>query len=751
MRKLGRAMLALFPCACAVAHPDDPKVRDRQPPFRGPGWRASRPDEGTRSNFPAYGVELLSWLSLPELNPAATSGSDCWGYTSPSGREYALIGISTGIAIVEVTNPADARLVAHIGGPTSLWRDVQVYGTYAYGVSEGGHGIQVVDLSGIDEGRATLVREVTGDTPTSTHTVLINPDSGFLYRCGGSGNGLRIYDLKPDPSNPQYVTAWSDKYVHECLPLNYQSGPYAGKEIVLACDGFNGGGTDTGLEILDVTNKANIVSMSRVRWENPGYSHQVWVSDDRHYAFLNDEFDESNYGNGTRIIVIDIANLNAPFVAAYYTSSNPSIGHNFYVKDGLLYAANYRSGLRIYDISNPLDMQEKYSFDTYIQSDAPVFNGLWGNFPYFASGTIIGSDLEKGLFVWRLMPLEITLPDGTPQIVNPRGSSFPVHIAPVGTNQLDPASPKLSYVVDGIAGSTPLTPLEDGDWLAILPPSTCGGIVNFSISAASSTGAVVTNPPAGGNDALAAFGQSVAVSDDMEADDGWTVGNPNDDASSGIWLRAAPVKTGAQPGEDHSPVGTVCWVTGNGDPDSGIMTEDVDGGATTLTTTTYNLAALEDPRIGYWRWYSNSSRDVANTEIFEIEISNDGGANWTGVEIVGPGGIETAGGWYYQEFRVADIIAPTANVKMRFRASDYGADSIVEAALDDFQVFSLICETCQSDINGDLVVDLSDLGVVLSDYGLCAGSACQGDLNGDGSVNLSDLGIVLTDYGAHCP
>lgn len=750
MRKFGLAFLALLPVAAVLAHPDDPKVRDRKPPYLGPGWRGSNPTAGTRASFPAQGIELLSWLTLPELNSGATSASDCWGYTSPSGREYAIIGVSTGTAFVEITDPLNPHVVAHITGPNSLWRDAQVYGTYAYAVSEGGNGIQVIDLSNIDNGVVTKTREVTtGPTPTATHTVLVNTASGYLYRCGGGSNGLRIYNLQPDPSNPQYVTAWTNKYVHECLPVNYTSGPYAGKEIVFACDGFNGGFDQTGLEILDVTNKTNIVSLSRIQWAQAAFSHQVWLSDDRQYAFINDELDEQDFGVGTRIIVVNIADLANPFIAGTYTNSNTAIGHNFYVKDGLLYAANYRSGLHVYDIANPLAIQEKYYFDTWVEDNAAQFNGLWGNYPYFASGTVIGSDLEKGLFVWRIAPFDITLPDGVPSTLSPHGATVRVHIQEVA-GTLDPSSPAVTYTIDGNTNSAPLAPLGGGDWLATLPASPCGSTVSFSFSASATNGAVVTNPFTGSYDAISAFGTIVALSQNMETDPGWTVGGAGDNATTGIWARANPVGTAAQPEDDHSATGTTCWVTGNGAVGGGVGDADVDGGTTTLTTNAYDLTAIDDPRIGYWRWYSNSAGSAPNSDTFLVQVSNNGGTNWTTVETVGPTGVETAGGWYYHEFRVADLVTPTSNVKLRFQASDLGSGSIVEAAIDDLQIVSLDCDTCAGDINGSGGVDLSDLGVVLAEYGTCTGPACMGDVDDDDDVDLSDLGIVLSEFGMLC-
>ncbi|NIQ84227.1 MAG: regulator, partial [Acidobacteria bacterium] len=62
----------------------------------------------------------------------ASAGNDCWGYTSPSGREYALMGIRNAMVIVEVTTPASPQIIASIPHIDTLWCDVKVYGTRAY-------------------------------------------------------------------------------------------------------------------------------------------------------------------------------------------------------------------------------------------------------------------------------------------------------------------------------------------------------------------------------------------------------------------------------------------------------------------------------------------------------------------------------------------------------------------------------------------------------------------------------------------
>ena len=173
---------------------------------------------GPPVSFASDRIQLASWLTLGEMDPATTSGNDCWGYVSGSGREYAIVCTSHGTAFIEVTQADDPQIVSVQPGPVSFWRDVKTYQGHAYVVSEGGDGIQVIDLSQIDSGQAALVNTVTtGGTP-ATHTSWINEDTGYLYRAGGDNHGLRIYDLST-PSNPVHVATWDDRYAPPATPL----------------------------------------------------------------------------------------------------------------------------------------------------------------------------------------------------------------------------------------------------------------------------------------------------------------------------------------------------------------------------------------------------------------------------------------------------------------------------------------------------------------------------------------------------
>ncbi|MBI5866446.1 MAG: agmatine deiminase family protein [Planctomycetes bacterium] len=65
--------------------------------------------------------------------------------------------------------------------------------------------------------------------------------------------------------------------------------------------------------------------------------------------------------------------------------------------------------------------------------------------------------------------------------------------------------------------------------------------------------------------------------------------------------------------------------------------------------------------------------------------------------------------------------------------------------------FAIGTNACIGDLSGDGVVDLSDLAVLLSNFGARQASTAMGDADGDFDVDLSDLAGMLSAYGTVCP
>jgi hypothetical protein len=179
------------------------------------------------------------------------------------------------------------------------------------------------------------------------------------------------------------------------------------------------------------------------------------------------------------------------------------------------------------------------------------------------------------------------------------------------------------------------------------------------------------------------------VIDEIEVESGWTAGVPGDDATTGIWLRADPVGTAAQPEDDHTPApGTDCYVTGNAQPGQSIGTNDVDGGTTTLLSPIYDLStATAMAKVSYFRWYSNNQGNAPNSDFWVVDVSNDGGSTWTSVENVNPPNNEQ-NVWLPIEVDIIALFAIPDQVQLRFKASDLGSGSIVEAAVDDLVILT---------------------------------------------------------------
>ena len=740
---IAAAVLAATLTTAVHAHDDDArKLLDKQAMVPGPVVRLG--EQITTGLFDAQGMTLLAQIPLNNFTGVNSSfGNDCWGYTSPSGREYVIMGLYGGYAFVEVTNPTNPVIVDTVTGPISDWHDVKVLGNYAYGVSEGGSGVQVMDMSDIDNGNVTLVRNWTSGGYSTTHNIVANEETGSLWVVGANiGNGGLIHLDISNPELPALDGGWTDMYVHDAQVVVWDSGPLAGREIAFCASGFSGGFSQTGLRIVDVTNPNAPVLLSTLYYPASGYSHQLWISEDQRYLYLNDELDEGSTVSLTTTRLINIEDPENPFFVKTFTSGSTSIDHNLYVKDSVIYQANYRSGLRVFDAINPADPVQIAYFDTYPGSDSANFNGAWSNYPFFESGTIAISDIERGLFLVRLdAPLipfalmETNLPD---TIAPDSTDTLSVEVAQRDGTTIS----NVQLMADTGSGFQPypMTDNTDGTWSTNAPAVSCDETFRYYFIATDTNSNTSTLP----SDAPSSFYQAPVVSsielvsnDNFETNTGWSVSGT---VTDGAWERGIPAAGDrGDPNADFDGSGR-CYLTDNEAGNS-----DVDGGTTILTSPALDGTGIGTPVLSYALWYSNNI-GVADDTMF-VEISNNNGSTWQSLDTIGPGDPAAGGGWNLYEFDLTQIFtSPSDQVRIRFRAGDTGEGSVVEAAVDAVSITLTTCEdpapTCPADLNGDTNADFFDVSFLLQN---------EVDINNDGGFDFFDISSFLQDLSVGCP
>ncbi len=344
-----------------------------------------------------------------------------------------------------------------------------------------------------------------------------------------------------------------------------------------------------------------------------------------------------------------------------------------------------------------------------------------------------------------------TYPDGRPTQLAPGApTTFRVNIAGTGLSLLPGTGQMFLSLGGGPFTPVPLTVLGANQYSATIPAQSCNTPAAFYFASGTSQG-IKTDPPAA---PAAAFKASVStgsanfLTDGFETDTGWTVG-PNT-ATTGIWERAAPQATAAQPGAPHS--GSLCFVTGAA-AGSGIGPFDVDGGLTTLLSPPLNLAASSDFVVSYWRWYSNGAGSNPYTNTFRADVSTDNGANWTNAETIGPeSSPDTSPGWRFASWRLSQLgdgtLTPSQTVRIRFIAEDATA-AIVEAAIDDLSIDLITCtppQTCPADFNHSGSLEVQDIFDFLNAW--FAGSPAA-DFNG-GGLAVQDIFDYLNAWFAGC-
>ena len=177
-------------------------------------------------------------------------------------------------------------------------------------------------------------------------------------------------------------------------------------------------------------------------------------------------------------------------------------------------------------------------------------------------------------------------------------------------------------------------------------------------------------------------GQITVFSDDFETDQGWTT-NPSgsDTATTGQWERANPENTDSSgPKQLGTTVSGSFDLVTAGAAGSGVGSNDIDGGVTSVRSPNIALPSSGDITLSFSYYMAHTSNSSAD-DFFRVTVV--GSSNSVVLEELGAADNDD-GVWEAFDTSLNSFAGET--VYLLIEAADAGSGSIVEAAVDDVEI-----------------------------------------------------------------
>ncbi len=696
-------------------------------------------------NFALLMFSLLGFLSLSaQQNMTLISNlqytedaNDVWGYEAPDGTEYALVGLRNGVSVVNLSDPTNPVESDYVPGTSSTWRDMKVFGDYAYFTTdEGGDGLGVIDLSPLPDSVNYSYWQPTLNFPGESgqllkaHNIYID-ENGIAYIAGSNLNfgGMLFVDVATTPGSPAFIAPGPARYSHDVFVRN---------DTMWSSD-INEGY----FSVVDVSDKLNTVLLST---QNTPFffTHNSWLSDDGKTLFTTDEqanapvasYDVSDMSN---IQILDEFRPPA-------TVGQGVIPHNTHTLGNYQVVSYYTDGVVVIDATMPDWLVQVGQYDTYAATGTGFF-GCWGAYPFLNSGLLLLSDINTGLYVLqpnyqRACYLKGTVTDfnsgATLDGVTVSFDTEPVNASTdlagiYKTGLGTPGTYNVTFSRPAYMSETVQVSLVSGQItvedvvLTKLPSFSMSGQVVSAANGNPIPGAVVDFQGAGFSEGAVADGSgnftipnlvvgtydviggkwgykansilgaaldqnnnTITIMldegyyDEFALDLGWSVSG---NATTGIWELADPLSVTiygldlTPPSDLPGDIGEKCFVTGN---NSDLLGGRVSG-ETILTSPVFDLTGYMNPVVSYTAWFFSASQNQAPTAQ-RLRVYLDNGTTKVMVEEFNYSLFNSANWRDRSDILVTDHLPVTNDMTISFETDDNTTAFITEAGVDIFEV-----------------------------------------------------------------
>ena len=356
-------------------------------------------ERGSAGRYPCRAIDLASFVSLNDLSnyPSEVAGDVVGWRHEASGREFALVSMATRAAIVEVTDPENARVVGNYGQGSGGLGSMEIFEDRLYApMNRGVPQLAVFDLTHLLSAEGPLEPDAAVDIPFYGG-LSINPETGYAYLFGPE---IVAFDLNGDPENPQQVMAWNPTSPAprslECVLYHGPDQRFQGHEICFA------GAGNSYLAIYDVTDKAHPVRLSSTRYKHSNTPRDTALTEDHRFLLLADSHDENLPGGNTRTFLWNLSSLTAPVYFKSYDGPTRARDLQLEVRGRYAFLANAASGLRILDLQQIGAKKSRVREAAYFDVEPGISNTSWfgaWSVDVLPSGTVLVGSVRQGLFV----------------------------------------------------------------------------------------------------------------------------------------------------------------------------------------------------------------------------------------------------------------------------------------------------------------------------------------------------------------